>query len=201
MAEMEYMPFFVADWLLDTEDLSPDAYRAYHMLLCKMWLTRSNALPYDDRILRNRCGISPQKWPSVWAEIEHYFNLEENQVRSKKLDKVRSRAAATLYAKSRGGRKGAEAKWRKTKGRGDGKANGTANGTPYGMKNKTFIDNKGGDGFFDLGGGKRISELTVKAIKEGRRYLLTNLTAQTARAMIDAELVTEDECIKAGVPI
>jgi uncharacterized protein YdaU (DUF1376 family) len=197
MPELRYMPFFVADWILDTEHLSPDAYRAYHLLLCKMWLTKSNALPDDQQALRARAGVSAQKWRYVWAEIAELFLIEDGLVHSKRLDKVRAAAGSTYYARSQAGRKGANAKWLKYKKSGDGKANGKHDDKRYGIKNKTSLKEMGA--IHEFSGGAVISDITLQAIRDGKRYLVKGVTAEAARQAIKAGLVTEDECRKVGI--
>lgn len=198
MPELPYMPFHVANWVVDTEHLSPDAYKAYHMLLCKMWLVRSNCLPDEPTILRTRAGVSAQKWPHVWPQIAGLFEIEDGQVHSKTLGKVRAKARAKHYARSQAGRKGAEAKWLKNKGSDDSNANGDANDKRYSNKNKTSLKERGAINDLFIGT-QTIGPLTVDAIREGKRHLLGSVTAVQARAAIEAGMVTEDQCRKVGI--
>jgi uncharacterized protein YdaU (DUF1376 family) len=164
MTELPVMPFYVDDWLLDTRDLSPHAYMAYHRLLCELWRSRSDALPMDHRSLRNRAGIGPQKWPSVWAEIMHLFVVEEGQVRSQRGSKVKAAARAKYAARVSAGHRGAQAKWRKTKGPPDGKSNGKRNGKSnadgHGNHNQTGINTSAREA-------RGLSEFEIKRIKAG----------------------------------
>lgn len=197
MPELPYMPFFPADWLVDTGHLKPDAYQAYHRLLCHMWLTRTCSLPNDPAILKNRAGVSPQKWPHVWPQIEGFFDVsEEGLLYHQKLTYLRGKARARYTARQEAGHKGANAKWRKTNKTGDGKSNGKANDKRDGNHNQTIINN-GGNSNSDLK--KRKIEGDAYAIKSGKRFLCGSISAQAGRAAIKAGLVTEAECKAVGV--
>jgi uncharacterized protein YdaU (DUF1376 family) len=160
MTELPIMPFYVDDWILDTRDLSPHAYMAYHRILCELWRTRADGLPMDHHILRNRAGISPQKWGFVWAEIEHLLVVEDGQVRSLRLGKVKGQARARYAARSQAGRAGAKAKWRKTKATPSGKANGKSNGKADSNHNHTGINTSAREA-------RGLSEYDLKRIKAG----------------------------------
>lgn len=196
MSEFAYMPFFPADWLVDTQDLSPDAYQAYHRLLCNMWLSRSNTLPDDPKILRNRAGVSPQKWPYVWREIEDFFVIEGGQVGHLKLTKVRTEARATYASRSEAGRLGAQARWLKNNDNGYGRANGKTHGKKMASKTKPSIrrvcheNNLGEIGY---------TESDVELVKSGKRYLCRMISQARVSAMIEAGRISEDEARAVGV--
>lgn len=202
MAELQYMPFYVADWLGDTQDLSPEAYMAYHRLLCAMWLSRSNSLPSDPRILRNRAGFTPQKWAHVWPQIEHFFFVEDGHIHQLRLDKVRSKARGKRESRVAAGRKGAAAKWRKTHDKGVGEANGK----PHDIKTKTIskdiakaISKDIGSHIFYLGDGSIVSAQTIQAIKDGKPWAQSRISANMASLMLGAGLVTRDELKAVGI--
>lgn len=200
MTKLPYMPFYPADWLLDTQDLSPEAYQAYHRILCNMWLTRSKALPHDSAVLRKRAGFSPQKWPHVWSQIEGFFQIENGQVSHQRLTKEGVKAEAGYKARSQAGTKGAKARWLKSKGSGNSNANGKANDKRNNNHNHTIYKDsartrEGENLFYENG----IRKADVEAIKEGKKFLLSQFTAVKARAAIEAGYVTEDECKAVGV--
>lgn len=196
MTELAYMPFYPADWLLDTQDLSPEAYQAYHRLLCNMWLSRSGTLPDDPAVLRRRAGFSAQKWPHVWREIEGYFDLDQGQVGHQRLSKERTKARATYAARSGAGRKGADAKWRKTNNSGNGRANSKSDDKKMATITKPSIKKgareKTGP---DLG----FTEADVQMVKTGKRHLCSQISGAKGRAMIEAGEITADEAKAVGV--
>jgi uncharacterized protein YdaU (DUF1376 family) len=161
MTELPIMPFYVDDWILDTRDLSPHAYMAYHRLICEMWRSRSDGLPMDHQLLRNRAGITPQKWGFVWAEIEHLLVVEDGQVRSLRGVQVKAKARARYAARSQAGRAGAKAKWRKTKGSPSGKANGKSNGKADSNHNHTGINTSAREA-------RGLSDFQIKWIESGK---------------------------------
>lgn len=198
------MPFYVAEWLLDTQDLKPEPYTAYHRLLCAMWVNRSCSLPNDPAILRNRAGFSPQKWPVIWAQIEPFFEInEDGEVHSRPLTKHRTRARDKYAARSMAGSKGAAAKWRKSKGKGSGKSNDKGNGKGKGNYNQIGINTKsaqareGSD--FDLKTGVEMPQLTIDAIKAGKRHLVGHVSAAQAEQAINAGILTRAECQAVGL--
>lgn len=163
MPELPIMPFYVDRWIMDTRDLSPDAYMAYHRLLCEMWRSRSDTLQDDPKILRNRAGISPQKWRVVWAEISHFFTIENGQVGSDLLGKVKGEARLKYKKRSDAGTRGAEAKWRKTKDSDHGNANGKRNARANTNQNQTSVNTSARArraGF---------SDYEIRLVKEGKQ--------------------------------
>jgi len=200
MTELPIMPFYVDDWILDTRDLSPHAYMAYHRLICEMWRSRSDSLPMDHQILRNRAGISPQKWGFVWAEIEHLLEVEDGQVRSLRGSKVKGQARAKYAARSAAGRAGAKAKWRKTKGRPSGKANGKSHDKPDSNHNHTDINISAREARGEIHGGKwdTLSAWEIGNISQGK-WIGPQPMAVAIQKHIKAGDLTEDQCRRAGV--
>lgn len=202
MTELPMMPFFPADWILDTQDLSPDGYTAYHRLLCHMWLNRECALPDDHRILRSRAGFTPQKWPHIWREIADFFEVENGQVHSYRLTKERGKARSSYQARVAAGKAGAKAKWRKTKGRPNGKANGKADGKPDSNHNHTDINISAREARGSISDLQEdtLSTWELENIRAGK-WIGPQPKARAVAAAIKAKLVTEDECRRAGVQI
>lgn len=204
MAKLPYMPFYPADWLLDTQDLSPEAYQAYHRLLCNMWLTRKMCLPNDPAVLRTRAGFSPQKWRYIWSEIEGFFQIENGQVSHQRLTKEGVKAEARHMARSEAGRAGAKSKWLKDKGTPHGKANGKTNDKRDANHNHTVYKDsararKDDQNDFSKGDPDPKQTHQISAIKSGKKFLCAQITAAAARTLIDQGSVTADECKKVGI--
>lgn len=195
------MPFFPADWILDTADLSPEAYVAYHRLLCHMWLNRSCALPEDHQVLRRRAGFSPQKWPHIWREIAGMFCVEDGQVYHQRLSKERGKARDMYAARSQAGRKGADAKWRKNKDRPHGKANGKRHGKSHGIHNHTGINTSAREARGSGHGGKKdLTTWEIENIRRGR-WIGPQPPPSVVAKHIEAGDITADQCRSAGVQI
>lgn len=199
MPKLSYMPFYPADWLLDTQDLSDSAYRAYHRLLCNMWLNRSISLPNDPAILRNRAGVTPQKWPHIWREIEGFFEVnDQGQVYHQKLSRLGVKARSSYEARSGAGRKGGAAKSLKVKLATASNAAIKSEGKRTSNQNQTIINNRE-ISIFDLGDGLQIGQQTIDAINEGKRFLLAHISPEVARRAVDSGLVSEEKCKEMGV--
>ena len=190
MPELQYMPFYCRDWLYDTQDLSPEGYMAYHRLLCHMWMSRENTLPDDHKTLKNRAGISPQKWPYVWAEIEKFFYVENSQVGNQTLDKHRGKARSRYQARSDAGKASAL----KRKGqRSTNRATNEARTKTKLSKDSARVPREG----------EYIDFLRKKSepIKKGHSFAANTTTAAEARAMLKHEIVTLDQLKAVGLNI
>ena len=193
--KLKYMPFYVEDWLDDTQDLSPEAYRAYHRILCAMWKTKRCALPNVDAVLKNRAGVSPQKWRFVWPEIAGFFIEENGLVRSKRLTEVHTKSQS-IYADRLEGIAGA----RKAKAlknthskREDQARNQPCNqGETKKKKDENILRPPTREGPENHPPG-------VAHILSGKRFLCTQIPASSAREWIRAGLVTLEQCEAAGV--
>lgn len=195
------MPFYPADWILDTQDLSPEAYVAYHRLLCNMWLNRDCALPDDPKILASRAGFSARRWPFIWLQIERFFieaegvstPLAPRYLTSYRLVRERDKARAKYAARSEAGARGARAKWQKTKGSTHGKANGKdhgktdgkTDGKPHGNHNHTGINTSA------RAGARGLSEFQIKWIQDGKAPSPMPSGTQIRNAIEDGQITAE----------
>ena len=66
-----WMPFYVGDYLGDTEHLSTVQHGAYCLLLFSYW--RRGNLPDDDQQLANITRLSPDEWKAHRATLQAFF--------------------------------------------------------------------------------------------------------------------------------
>lgn len=193
--KLRYMPFYVEDWLDDTQDLSPEAYRAYHRILCAMWKTKHCALPNVDTVLKNRAGVSPQKWRFVWPEIEGFFVEENGLLHSKRLTQVHTKSHS-IYADRvegiEGARKAKALKTAKTRGVDQGSNQPCHQGENKKKKDENILRPPTREGPSGAPPG-------VAHILSGKRFLCTQIPATSAREWVKAGLVTLEQCEAVGV--
>lgn len=114
MSKAPFMPLWVSDFLGDTLDLGATEIGAYMLLLMAQWNRDGKSLPDDQQKLKRiaRCG---RNWPSVWGEIERFFEHDENGVYSKRLRFESRNAASKREVNARNGSRGGAAKALKNK--------------------------------------------------------------------------------------
>jgi uncharacterized protein YdaU (DUF1376 family) len=92
-----FMPFYVGDYLADTEDLIAEEHGAYILLMLNMW-RRGGSLPDDEERLRRIAKVDREHWPEVWAVVARFFEAADGRLTHKRLgrelDKARKRSAA-----------------------------------------------------------------------------------------------------------
>jgi uncharacterized protein YdaU (DUF1376 family) len=110
---LPYMPLYVGDYLKDTRDLTAEQHGAYLLLLMDMW-NRSGELPNSAKVLARITGISPKRWPSVWAAIGSLFIDEGDFLRHKRVDLELQKADQISQKRKLAGSAGGRAKALKT---------------------------------------------------------------------------------------
>jgi len=109
-----FLQLYVADYLADTMDLTTEQHGAYLLLLMTMW-RHDGALPDEPRKLARIARVSPRRWPMIWGEISHFFYVEGDMIRNKRLERERQKAVSISKKRSASGVKGGEAKALKSK--------------------------------------------------------------------------------------
>lgn len=109
MSQNPFMQLYVGDYLADTLDLTTEQHGAYLLLLMTMW--RHDAkLPNDPAKLARIARISVRRWHLVWSEIQHFFYVDGDQIRNKRLDREHQKAASISEKRSASGAAGGRAK-------------------------------------------------------------------------------------------
>lgn len=109
MSQTPFMQLYVGDYLADTLDLTTEQHGAYLLLLMTMW--RHDAkLPNDPAKLARIARVSARRWHLVWSEIQHFFYVDGDQIRNKRLDREHQKAASISEKRSASGAAGGRAK-------------------------------------------------------------------------------------------
>lgn len=109
MSAAPFMQLYVGDYLSDTLHLTTEQHGAYLLLLMTMW--RADArLPNDPVKLARICRVTTKRWPSIWAEIEGFFEVDGEFITNNRLTKEHQKAVSISQKRRDAGEKGAEAK-------------------------------------------------------------------------------------------
>jgi uncharacterized protein YdaU (DUF1376 family) len=115
-----WMPLYVGDLLADTLLLSRADLGSYLLLMCAYW-RRHGPLPDDDNALSEAARVALRDWPPVRAVLAPFFQVGDGVWRHKRIDHELAEAENRRQARSRAGRKGAEARWSDGHGPANGK--------------------------------------------------------------------------------
>lgn len=143
-ARPPYFAFYPEDFAGDelVEAMSTTAVGAYILLLCKAWKSEPvGSLPDDDKVLAKLARVTPKVWEKIKHEVRSVFIVGlDKRLYQKRLVSEHKKAMELIERKSRGGEKGASARWKENNVgnqvlRSDGSPIGTPNGTPIGTPN------------------------------------------------------------------
>lgn len=80
-----YMPFYVADYILDTSHLSLEEHGAYLLLMFTMW-RRGGELPAEhDRLARILGVTDPERFERLWDTLREFFERDGDVIRQRRL--------------------------------------------------------------------------------------------------------------------
>lgn len=114
MSQNPFMQLYVGDYLADTLDLTTEQHGAYLLLLMTMW-RHGARLPNDPSKLARIARVSARRWHLVWSEIQHFFYVDGDDVRNKRLDREHQKAVSISEKRSASGAAGGRAKALKDK--------------------------------------------------------------------------------------
>jgi len=125
MSGPHFMPFYIGDYLRDTQHLTTEEHGIYLLLLMACW-TRG-ALPDDRRQLSSIAKLRSRKWP-VCRHILHAFFVRtaDGFWHQKRVDKERQKAEIIREARSKAGSKSAAKRQQKVNSRARTTATATA---------------------------------------------------------------------------
>ena len=93
-------------WNLETQG-------AYILLLCYCW-TGDGRLPLDMEVLARMCNCRTQKMEKMWEELKDAFVIaDDGTFMSQEIENERKIQADHREERSKAGKKGAEARWKK----------------------------------------------------------------------------------------
>ncbi|WP_332815964.1 YdaU family protein [Ramlibacter sp.] len=114
-----WMPFYPADYLRDTMDLTTEEHGAYLLLILAAW-QEGGALDNDQEALRRITRLSKAQWDRARPRLQRFFEVAGGKWLQKRVRREWEKARANTERKSRAGTVGAKAKWRHVQGE-DGK--------------------------------------------------------------------------------
>ena len=114
MSAPPFIQLYVGDYLADTLDLTTEQHGAYLLLLMTMW-RHGGGLPNDAKKLARIARATPKRWPSIWAEIAHFFYEDEGEIRNRRLDQELQKAVSISQKRKTAGERGGRAKALKQK--------------------------------------------------------------------------------------
>ena len=98
---LPYFPCYIADWLIDTQDLTDEQDGAYFRFVRYQW--KNGSITNDKRIMRKISDSYDESWPY----IEKYFVKKSNgNWYNKRTDRERNKIISKINAGSKGGSKG-----------------------------------------------------------------------------------------------
>ncbi|MBN9529696.1 MAG: YdaU family protein [Alphaproteobacteria bacterium] len=118
-----WMPFYVGDYLRDTQHLSTEEHGAYVLLLFECW-NAGGELPNDDAKLARIVRMTPTKWRRISETVAKFFQISKNSWSHSRI----SAELKILADKSEKAAASARDRWEKSeKKKGKNDANGYAN--------------------------------------------------------------------------
>ena len=108
------MPFYIAEYLADTQHLNSEENSAYLLLLFAMW-RQGGQLENDARKLARIARINPRRWHLVAPEVMAFFDDDGSFITQRRLLREYEKAMSKSEKRSASGMAGARAKALKRK--------------------------------------------------------------------------------------
>lgn len=122
------MPFYVGDYLGDTQRLTTEQHGAYLLLILDYW--RNGPAPDDDAVLQQITKLERAAWKRHRPALARMFQIEDGQWRHKRIDRELEAAAANAERRSSKAKKAAEARWGNTDAQPEQPSRDTASNAP-----------------------------------------------------------------------
>lgn len=104
-----WMPFYIGDYLGDTQRLTTEQHGAYLLLILDYW--RNGAAPDDDAVLQQITKLDSKGWKRCRPAISRLFKIVDGEWRHKRIEHELDRARANTERRSSKAKDGADAKW------------------------------------------------------------------------------------------
>ncbi len=104
-----WMPFYIGDYLGDTQRLTTEQHGAYLLLILDYW--RNGPAPDDDAVLQQITKLDRAGWKRCRPALQRLFNIVDGEWRHKRIEHELDRARANADRRSSKAREGAGAKW------------------------------------------------------------------------------------------
>jgi uncharacterized protein YdaU (DUF1376 family) len=123
-----WMPFYIGDYLRDTQHLNAEKHGAYVLLIFAYWVSGA-PLPDDDEHLATIARVPLDRWHGIRNIIAAFFDIAHGVWRHKRVDIELRRAKRISKERSKAGAEGAAKRWQSDNNTDDKPmANAMANG-------------------------------------------------------------------------
>lgn len=104
-----WMPFYVGDYLGDTQRLTTEQHGAYLLLMLDYW--RNGPAPDDDTVLQQITKLEKAAWKKHKAALSRMFQITDGLWRHKRIDRELANAEANAERRSSKAKAAAQARW------------------------------------------------------------------------------------------
>jgi len=104
-----WMPFYIGDYLGDTQRLTTEQHGAYLLLILDYW--RNGPAPDDDAVLQQITKLDSKGWKRCRPSISRLFKIVDHEWRHKRIDAELVKAKANAERRSEKASKAAQARW------------------------------------------------------------------------------------------
>ena len=123
-----WMPLYIGAYLRKTARLTTEQHGAYLLLIMDYWV--NGPLPDDEAALAQVAKLDPRKWKAMSATIRAFFVEQDGKLVHDRIERELETAGRIIEKRSEAGRAGAQARWGKRDGIGNGNANGKQHSKP-----------------------------------------------------------------------
>lgn len=107
-----WMPFYIGDYLGDTQRLTTEQHGAYLLLILDYW--RNGPAPDDDAVIQQITKLDSKGWKRCRPAISRLFRIVDGEWRHKRIDAELVKAKANAERRSEKASKAAQARWGET---------------------------------------------------------------------------------------
>lgn len=104
-----WMPFYIGDYLGDTQRLTTEQHGAYLLLILDYW--RNGPAPDDDAVLQQITKLDSKGWKRCRPAISRLFKIVDGEWKHKRIDAELVKAKANAERRSEKASKAAQARW------------------------------------------------------------------------------------------
>lgn len=104
-----WMPFYIGDYLGDTQRLTTEQHGAYLLLILDYW--RNGPAPDDDAVLQQITKLDKAGWKRCRLAMSRMFQIGDGEWKHKRIDKELANAKDNASRRSEKASKAAQARW------------------------------------------------------------------------------------------
>lgn len=104
-----WFPFYVGDYLGDTQRLTTEQHGAYLLLMLDYW--RAGPAPDDDEVLRNITKLDAKAWQRHRPALARMFQIVDGEWHHKRINEELEKAVSNADRRSSKAKAAAQARW------------------------------------------------------------------------------------------